>query len=572
VHTALPGAATISIKQTLQLLDNQFASLAKGVAEDRYALWLGSGISFGRLPGLSNLVPKVLEFLRSKISPDPSCRYRAGMESALAFASLTADERARVDLNVRFHDWPDANAITERLITNYSRLLDVEIQGEESDHLLWDGVGVPDTYANVHIAVDVEHLCVAILIMEGAASDIATANWDGLIEKAVGEIALGQPYLAVYVRREDLRQPAQRARLFKFHGCAMLAVQDQPHYRPYLIARKSQIDGYIAQQDQAAVVGQLVSIIVRKPTLMMGLSAQDSNIQSLFAHAEDTSAWSWPSDPPSFVFCEDAIGPDQRGMLKNVYRQDYTMATRDAIANGALLRAYPKPVLLGLVLHVLCAKLCRLIELAPGLLPVGERALLCKSLIQLRDCISSEAQGDLVSFVRKLISHSGRLIGQFRDAESPASSVRYLPVSALPLHLIESDPGLPASGFREGAIAIGILALGLSSGAWTLTDTDITERTAGAMRVESSVSTARIFLVSNSHVELLLRQRGYVTDDEDVVVIFGSDISPPLPRSPVSTLGRTGKVGIRTVSIRTLLETTPTAMELLQSFRQFTAL
>lgn len=45
-----------------------------------------------------------------------------------------------------------------------------------------------------------------ILVLEGSASSIATANWDGLVEKAVAELT-GIPKLVVCVRAEDLRQP-----------------------------------------------------------------------------------------------------------------------------------------------------------------------------------------------------------------------------------------------------------------------------------------------------------------------------------------------------------------------------
>jgi len=61
----MPNAATITVPETLALLDGQFSSVARGVAEDRYVLWLGSGISFGRVDGLRQVIARVLEFLPS---------------------------------------------------------------------------------------------------------------------------------------------------------------------------------------------------------------------------------------------------------------------------------------------------------------------------------------------------------------------------------------------------------------------------------------------------------------------------------------------------------------------------
>lgn len=40
--TGGPNAAAITVPETLALLDGPFAPVARGVAEDRYVLWLGS--------------------------------------------------------------------------------------------------------------------------------------------------------------------------------------------------------------------------------------------------------------------------------------------------------------------------------------------------------------------------------------------------------------------------------------------------------------------------------------------------------------------------------------------------
>ena len=73
-----PNAATITVPETLALLDGTFASVARGVAEDRYVLWLGSGISFGRVAGLRQVIARVLEFLRARTIPgDPAIKLQS---------------------------------------------------------------------------------------------------------------------------------------------------------------------------------------------------------------------------------------------------------------------------------------------------------------------------------------------------------------------------------------------------------------------------------------------------------------------------------------------------------------
>ena len=61
----------------MDLLDGDFATLAEGVAQRRYAFWLGSGISQERVDDLKRVVARVLTYLRERIdSSVASCRFR----------------------------------------------------------------------------------------------------------------------------------------------------------------------------------------------------------------------------------------------------------------------------------------------------------------------------------------------------------------------------------------------------------------------------------------------------------------------------------------------------------------
>lgn len=268
-----PNAATITVTETLALLDGPLASVARGVAEDRYVLWLGSRISFGRVDGLRQVIARVLEFLRARTTPGaPTCRFGRALRAAFDLAPITPEEEARIDLTQPFATWPDGNQVVERLCNNYARLLDINVEGEPEDYLLWEAVELRATFADPAKPPDVEHLCIATLVLEGACSDLASANWDGLIEGAIATMTGGQPALSVCARPEDLRKPAPRGRLIKFHGCALLATQNEGAYRPFLVARQSQINGWIARPENAAVRGRLVGLVATKPTLMIGLS------------------------------------------------------------------------------------------------------------------------------------------------------------------------------------------------------------------------------------------------------------------------------------------------------------
>lgn len=471
-----PAAAVITLRQALDLLDGPFEKLAVGVAEDRYAFWLGSGISFGRLPGLREIVPQVLEFLRSRIVPGSAdCRFQAAMKLALGLASLSAAEWSRVDFNLPFLQWPDAAAIIGRLVGNYARLLDVPVDQEAEDYLVWNAVNVAVTYANPSIEPDVEHLCVAMLILEGTATDVATANWDGLIERAIVELSTGSASVQVCVHPDDLRDPPERGRLYKFHGCAVRAIANEVKYRPFLIARQSQINAWATRAEHAAIVHRLIDVLVHKPSLVMGLSAQDANIQALFARAAAKMNWPWPGERPSYVFSEDQLGADQLGLLQNVYHADFNATTRPKIWASALIQAYARSLLVALVLHVLGTKLRRLVDLAAGLLAPPGRAEVQAGIRVLRDQMAASGEGDRLAFVRKLIAVGSRMIGFFRDGHEGGLPRRYNPISIVPLQQMATDPGLQTSGWCEAAVAVGVLGLGARDGLWSVAGTDPAE-------------------------------------------------------------------------------------------------
>lgn len=564
----MPNAATITVPETLALLDGQFASVARGVAEDRYVLWLGSGISFGRVDGLRQVVAKVLEFLRVRIVPgDPACRFARALRAALAIAPTTPEEDARIDFTQPVASWPDANNIVVRLCSNYARLLDVNIQGEPDDFLLWEAVDLRATFADPAKPPDVEHLCLAILVLEGACSDLASANWDGLIEGAVSVMTGGQLALTVCARPEDLRNPAPRGRLIKFHGCAVLATQNEAAYRHFLVARQTQINAWAAWPENAAVRGRLIDLVATKPTLMIGLSAQDANIQALFAQATAQMAWRWPSNPPSCMFSANELGGDQQGLLQNVYRQDMIPGNRQQIVDEARIQAYAKPLLLALVLHLLCSKLRALVDLAPGAIPVADRQSLRDGVIALRDHVAASVAPDPLAFINAFIDQWGRSLHLIRNGSLNHAAGRYQPLTVESIANIGADPGLPASGLRETAVAAGLIGYGASRGDWQVDAPASNAVRDGMFRLHAPSGEAKVFLTSGPISALQLKQDGHVVDVDDPIVIHGHKLVPAMTRSPRAAPGRTGRRGVREVSLASLLESSATLDELLQNFR-----
>jgi len=571
---AVPDAATITIRETLDLLDGPHNELAAGVAQDAYAFWLGSGISLQRMPNLKSVAKRVLAFLQARVRVgDPTCRFAKALNEVLSLAAPSPEEWGRINFATPVDHWPDLDTIAGRLVNNYARMLDVPVDDEEADYLLWEAVDVVRVYADPTKTPDVEHLCVAVLALEGVASDIASANWDGLVERAVGELGGPAPALRVCVLPKETRALKLRASLYKFHGCAVKAGADEAQYRAFLVGRQSQIHEWTA--NNTVMVAKLIDLVTSKPTLMLGLSAQDANIQNVFAAARARMAWNWPSHPPAYMFSEDRLGVDQRGLLQNVYKDSYTAANRQAMFDGALVRAYAKPLLCALVLCVLTSKFVALMNIAAAGLAPAERDKLAAGLVAARNAVADACIPEETSF-RALLANIGRAMSLFRTGTASAAAAAaglYQPLTTVAVHQIPAESTIPGSGLSELAVGAGLLGMGLRLGAWTATAEDAADPRASAVRLTSSIGAAKIFFAANSQAVLRLKANGIVADNDEAMIIHSLDIPPAMPRSPTGAPGRTGLgVGLREVSVSTFVATAPDADGLLQMFREKVAL
>jgi hypothetical protein len=448
-------------------------------------------------------------------------------------------------------------------------MLNITVDGEEADFLLWDVLNAASVYSDPTIEPDAEHLCLAALAVEGVASEMPSANWDPLVERAVSLLVGVQPILRVAVAQQDVRGNRRRANLYKFHGCAQ-AARDDVQFRPLLVARQSQINRWIANNP---VVGNfLTHLIVTKPTLMLGLSAQDSNIQGLFAAAEAQMAWRWPAHPPAYTFAENALGGDQESLLQNVYHLDYTPATRPQMEEEALIQAYAKPLLLALLLYVVAAKLKMLVGYgAPGL-AAADRQKLHNGLDHARNHIAGRLTPS-ADVVLELLQFSGRAMTMLRNGALPEpADGLYAPVSPDPIDRMPADPTLVGSGVCQFAIASGLIGVGIERGLWTAQKPDPADAASGALVLVGRSGPAKIYFASTPHAAIRLGTNGLVADNGDTVIVHSHENPPAMPRSPRRPPGRTGLAAIREVSVEELLAAGSEFEDLLERFRTKMAL
>lgn len=570
------AALDISVRDTLKLLDGSFEPVAAGVSNGIYAFWLGSGISFGRAPGLRDLVCKVVEFVRTNLTQnDTNCKFARAMQDIFVLGSVSEEERARSDLKMPFENWPDQKAITGRLVSNYSKLLGITIDGEEMDYLLWNVIDVRATFADVSMKPNVEHLCLAALSLEGATPELLSANWDPLIERALADLTDSNQALSptVVARPADLQLPRNKTRLIKFHGCAVRATEQPGEYRKWLVATHDQVVGWCTEISNKGLVTALTHIVGTKHTLMLGLSAQDVNIQAIFNEAANQLMWQLDQSPPSYVFSENELGMDQRSLLKNVYRGQITPANLSAVLEAARIQAFAKPLLAALLLDVLSRKLQALIMLAPGLPSPVERQVLSDGVITLRNCLADAIQPTIDS-INAFLDRWGRASKLLRDGHIENPKVRYEPITGDTVSTLAGNAALGALGLREAAVALGLVGMGLSRGDWSV-EAEPTDVEAGVLSITGNGVTAgstKVFFTASPTGAALLRSEGHLIDEQAPVLIQSQRLTAPMARSPRGPSGRTGLLTAREVSISNLLNSFTTAIELYEAFRQELAL
>lgn len=558
----MPTAGEITVAETLSLLDAEFPGVAQAVARGQYALWLGSGISLERVVGVPAVIGRVIEYLRSRMDAgNDTCRYRIALDKVLE--RLSSPERQRLHLNQPVETWPeeDRKIVTCRLAETYAEVLETPLDGEsDADFLLWKAVDVQGCFTGDD--PDAEHLCIVMLTLEGAFNDISSANWDYLIEAAERDLtgAVGSA-IDVCILAGDFQNASGRAKLLKYHGCAVRAVAAPAVYRPLLIARTPQIQQYRTNAAYHVMRTHLVSLVQERRTLMIGFSAQDSDIQEVFVDGAPPSKWSWTDDPKAFIFAEDQLKQGQRTVLSTAYGGDYA-GNRNAIEAAARIRAYAKPLLIALLLSVLEQKAAALAELGlpTDWLP-AERATIIEGLRQLRDAAAAHSNPDRLPFIKALVAALNFGLDLYHHGSTDHG--RYIPLSAGPIQHVCAVPVL--TGLRQASVALAILGKGAANGDWTVAP----EPTAATpITLDRGERAVRVFFAANDDVAIQMIQNGHVDlDSDDTVLVLSASAKARVSRNPGSRYGRGSKPGLREVCMRTVIGGAADASDLITSFK-----
>jgi hypothetical protein len=562
-----PTATTITVVEVLDKFEIEFAVVAEAIENGEFALWVGSGIS-RQAPNLGNLIEKAFEFIRLKaIDPLTTDAYMPALEEALNLAEIPL-ANVTEQLNQPLMVWPQHEEIISKLWNKYSRVLDIRIAGTSADFILWDAIDIRDAFANPSQPA-AEHLCIAILVLEGAIQAIASANWDGFIESAVERLSNGIPgIMQVVVDPDQLRGPAGRARLLKFHGCIEHARREPAIFRRFLTGSHTQIMDWPQNPEFTAMRNAVVGMAIAQKTLVLGLSIQDNNLQTIFATAKNIHAWPWPCTPdaPAYIFCEDQIQQGQRDVLRQSYGASYNHDPA-AVHEATLLRAWGEKVLIALVLKLITDKLARLMELcltALGKVELGDA--LNPLLTELRNDIAKlavpdPADGNRTAFVNEAIHLWSRMLSLFRSGALPSNANGYEGLSNITPALLATDQNAQAMGLGRLGIALSLLQFGKTSGLWELQKPISNNLSSGAMSaraIRDEGIDRPIFLVKSATDAISLKSQGAFSVD-NAIVIHADDTWHQMinmgagSRRVRTAPGRTGHIGETHVSLGNLI-------------------
>ncbi len=565
--TISPGR---TVTDVLTNLEANFAPFVDGFCSARYVLWIGSGVSRDVVPGVPVLIERVLEFVRSKIdSTDPNCPYRKAFDDILDIGSVPDGIRQTLDRTKSIDMWSDLADVLGRLDGHYADVLNVQVGTHEADYLIWEAVNAAETYGNPDLVPDAEHLCIAILMMEGVIRSAPTTNWDGLVEAAMSRLTGNATnHLRVVVLPNDLRDPDARPELVKFHGCAVLATRNESTYRPRLVARSYQIASWNSRTDNQLMKNRLSELFTTCSALFVGLSAQDANIQSFFSQGIEDLSRSWPHTPPAVVFAEETLRHNHELVLQVAYGDGFS-ANKADIEASALLGAYAKPVLIALVLVVLSEKLCVWIEVAlDGLLPPDQVERIRADLRSLCHRVGALADADPRAFVESFAALVSFVLTVFRTGGTPdPDKVDYRPLSSFPATETNLHPDFPALAFGRLGVALSLLGRGSAEGRWGLFPGSPASPSDGVFRVARGRDVSRVFIVSDSRALSQLQASAVIDPrDSDVVVMLAEAPEAPAIRSPRSVFGRIGVLTARQVDLENMCSMVGTADELLDTF------
>lgn len=516
-------------RKALRSLQNEHAALVDDVADGRRFFWLGSGISRDQVPDVVAVVERVLLFLRDHAvtGPDAAEHHAALLEILENFLPAEA-----MRFNADAAAWSPTDL--EPLRQQYSEVLGVRVGDRPGDYLLMTAADLPTTYGASDLKPGIAHYLLAVLIAEGVLRELASGNWDGLVEVAVDELTGRPGLLDVYVAAEDARNGNSIAQIAKFHGCAVLARTDPAHYADKIIATRAQISRFDNNGAFEHMRSALRERTTRYRSLVLGLSIQDHDLLAVFTKSAENHPWPWDQSHPAYVFAEPQILPSQRDVLENGYGPDFDSSHADIISKSAF-GTFAGPLLAGLVAEAILKKILALLERQSSvhLLMEADLALGVRRIAALVAASVGNDEQTLLAFV------TGPYAAFVRQYLGLDAGHRYVPMVRVPRNQIEFEPSVAVLGLELLAACIGLLGWGDHQRRWRVrTDSADTPGIVRLVDMRSDRATRLVIVRGIREADAVLASMAWTSGAERMAIVYMHERPRPATRSAASKLGR----------------------------------
>jgi hypothetical protein len=514
------------LRAALRALRRDHAALAADVADGRRFFWLGSGISRNQVPDLVAVIERVLLFLRDRAAngPDELAHKNALIE--ILKQHLPAELP-------RYEADPEAWAplSTEPLRNVYSEVLGTRVGENGADYLLMTAADLPNIYGADNLVPGTAHYLIAILIAEGAVKEIASGNWDGLVEAAVADLTRQPGVLDVYVAAEDARDTNAFAQIAKFHGCAVLAKRDPARYAGKIIATRAQIARF-ESSEFAHMRSALKERTTRYRSLVLGLSMQDSDLLTVFTRAAELHPWPWDPDHPAYVFAEPDLKGSQRDVLENGYGSDFDGRHKE-ILERSTFGTYAEPLLAALVLEVLARKYHALLA-RQSTVPQAIEDDLRRGLQRMVDLVGAAIGDAPPALLAFLLGPYAAIVRGFhcRDDEC-----KYVTLFRGTRPQIAIEPSVTVMGSDLLVAAIGLLGWGDQRRRWRVRTSP--RNTPNAIRLLNRSSDAVVLVIvkGTREADAILSSSEWISGADRMTILYAHDRPNTAVRSSASMLG-----------------------------------
>lgn len=502
--------------------------LVRDVADSKRLFWLGSGISRDQVPDLAMIMRVMLLELRD--------RARSGAEADIHRDALTEILSAHLQGELpRYKANPETwePVSTEPLRNVYSDVIGTRVGNKPGEYLLLELAHLIETYGDSDLRPGPIHQYLAILIAEGMVTNLASGNWDGLVEAALRDLTATPEWLDVYVTGDDRRNEKGFARLAKFHGCAVLAREHPNTYLDRIIATRAQISRFSTRAEFEHMRTWLSQRTEQDRSIILGLSVQDSDLLNVFTKAAEAHPWQWDSDRPAYVFAQPTLRDGQLDVLDNCYNGDFN-AHREAVIERSAFGHYAGPTIAALTWRALALKALAMLERAD--LSSEELADgLSRGLNHLAEEVPRRVgydEGRLLEFL--LGPYSDLVRDYFGGRNFPG---RYAVALRGSLSHVATDPTVRLLTSDLLACAIGFLGWGLLSDHWKLAVHDSSGHPRlGLARAASSTVIVRI-VRGAVEADEVLSSADWTAGEGDVALIYMHDRPRSSQRSTSSRMG-----------------------------------